>query len=119
MGLAMVALAKLSLIGAASSSHGVSPMVTSLLCPFVLKLSFSFRPLNKACKDMVYGLRLFFFQMWQITFDTQPTPGSGGSSSVRWQRALRLVYESTIQARHAQSTPSAEENLVALSMLAL
>ncbi|KAI3453472.1 hypothetical protein Pfo_010135 [Paulownia fortunei] len=115
MALPMVALAKLSLIAAAH--HGVTPLVTALLWPFVLKFSFSFRPLHEGCTDMMHALRLFFFQMGQIA--TNREPSSGGAGGVRWQRALRLVFERVIHARRAQSTADGEDSLLILCGLQL
>ncbi|KAL8462977.1 hypothetical protein ACS0TY_033031 [Phlomoides rotata] len=115
MGLAMVAVAKLSLVGG-GGHHGLTPLVTALLWPFILKFAFSFRPLRETCTDMSDALRLFFFQMSQIAFDNGAAAGGGGP---RWQRALRLVYERVTHARHAQPGSEGDDSLIALSMLAL
>ncbi|KAL0409382.1 UNVERIFIED_CONTAM: hypothetical protein Sradi_1872600 [Sesamum radiatum] len=109
----MVALAKLSLSGAAH--QGLTPLVTALVLPFVLKFCFSFRPLHDTCSDMMHAMRLFVFQMGEIAFGREPT----GAGDVRWQRALRLVCERVRRARHARPSASGEESLVALSMLSL
>ncbi|PIM97786.1 hypothetical protein CDL12_29742 [Handroanthus impetiginosus] len=116
MAFPVVPLAKLGVM--AATHHGLTPLVTALLWPFLLKFSFSFRPLHQGCADMMYSVRLFIFQMGQIAFDTEP---SGGAAAVgmRWRRALRLVYQRVAHVRHAQSNASGEESLVALSMLAL
>ncbi|KAL0446298.1 UNVERIFIED_CONTAM: hypothetical protein Slati_1757700 [Sesamum latifolium] len=84
----MVALAKLSLAGGAAH-QGLTPLVTALVLPFVLKFCFSFRPLHDTCSDMMHAMRLFVFQMGEIAFGREPT----GAGDVRWQRAVRLVRE--------------------------
>ncbi|KAL0296256.1 UNVERIFIED_CONTAM: hypothetical protein Sradi_6677700 [Sesamum radiatum] len=114
MAMPMVALAKLSLVGAAH--QGLTPLITALVLPFVLKFCFSFRPLHDTCSDMMHAMRLFVFQMGEIAFGREP---SGGAGDVRWQRALRLVCERVRRARHARPSASGEESLVALSMLSL
>ncbi|KAG6418829.1 hypothetical protein SASPL_121035 [Salvia splendens] len=106
----VVPLAKLGL--AAGGAPGFAPLLTTaLLWPFVLKFTFSFRPLRETCLDMADSLRLFLFQMSQIAFE-----GGADGSGPRWQRALRLVYERLV---HARRTQSDEETLLALSMHAL
>ncbi|KAK4422893.1 hypothetical protein Salat_1871900 [Sesamum alatum] len=115
MALPMVALAKLSVVGAAH--QGLTPLVTALVLPFVLKFCFSFRPLHDTCRDMMHAMRLFVFQMGEIAFGREPSGGAAGD--VRWQRALRLVCERVRRARHARPSASGEESLVALSMLSL
>ncbi|KAL6526321.1 hypothetical protein OROMI_029961 [Orobanche minor] len=111
MALPMAALANLSLMVA--TKVGPFPVVTALLWPFVLKLSFSFRPLREGCTDMLHAMRLFFFQMGHIILDREPNGG------MQWRRAFRLVNERIIRARGVQSTVADEESLVAVSILAL
>lgn len=114
MGFPMVVpLAKLGFIaGGGHSIHGFAPLLTTaLLWPFVLKFAFSFRPLRESCLEMGDAMRLFLFQMSQIAFD-----GEAGGGGLRWQRALRLVYERLL---HVRRTQSDDESLLALSMQTL
>uniref|UniRef100_A0A2N9GGW6 Uncharacterized protein n=1 Tax=Fagus sylvatica TaxID=28930 RepID=A0A2N9GGW6_FAGSY len=82
MVLPMLALAKLKLL---SPSHSLSPMVTSLVWPFLLKMSFSFRIVRGAYTDLVLASRLFFFQLGQIALNPEPAFGN----TTRLERALR------------------------------
>lgn len=88
-----------------------------LIWPLVLKLVFSFRQVREAFINVLYNLRLFFFQMGQITLSADPDGGNGGGD--RWQRAVRLVYERLSHARDAESTAAVEESFYELSMIAL
>lgn len=110
----MVVVAKLSLI-AATHTGPTTPTVAALLWPFVLKLSFCFGPIHDACIGMMHGLRLFFFQLGLIAFDSNSATVRGGGV-VRWQRALRLLYQRIANARPTQST---QDSFVIVSMLAL
>lgn len=113
MGLHVVALAKLSLL---SPSHTVSPLVTCLICPFVLKLSFGLRSFRRAYTDVLHASRLFFFQLSQTAFDT----GAATGNSTRWERALRLAYQSVSHARRSPAgTQRDEDSFHALSMFSL
>ncbi|KAF7137501.1 hypothetical protein RHSIM_Rhsim07G0108300 [Rhododendron simsii] len=122
MGLHLLVLAKLNLITATAAHGGASPLVAGLLVwPFVLRLSFSIRPLHQAYTDLVYASRLFFFQMGQIAFSNGSTTagpgiGNGDSSRTRWARALRLAYRRIIDARWSPVSDSDEENLRAVSV---
>ncbi|XWS49737.1 hypothetical protein CRYUN_Cryun12cG0028500 [Craigia yunnanensis] len=87
MGLHLVALAKLHLL---SPSHSFTPVVAGLICPFVLKISFSSRIVRRVYIDVIVASRLFFFQLSQIVFDADRPALSNGD---RWRRALRYkVY---------------------------
>lgn len=126
MGLHLVVLAKLNLITANATHGAISPLVAGLLVwPFVLRLSFSIRPLHQACTDIVRASRLFFFQMGQIAFTSGIStagPGIGNSnisSRTRWARAVRLVYRRITDARRSPMWDSDYENLRAVSMIAL
>ncbi|XVF51736.1 hypothetical protein PTKIN_Ptkin04bG0208900 [Pterospermum kingtungense] len=114
MGLHLVALAKLHLL---SPSH--TPLVASLFCPFVLKLSFSSSIVRRVYFDVTDATRLFFFQLSQIVFepDHQPAPGNAGDS--RWERALRLVCQRITHARRSPAGQSDEDSLHTLTMLSL
>ncbi|KAE9459399.1 hypothetical protein C3L33_08684, partial [Rhododendron williamsianum] len=124
MGLHLLFLAKLNLI-TATAGGGASPLVAGLLVwPFVLRLSFSIRPLHQAYTDLAHASRLFFFQMGQIAFSNGSTTagpgvGNGDSSRTRWARALRLVYRRFTDARRSPMSDSDEENLRAVSLIAL
>lgn len=110
MGLQLLALAKLSLT---ATSHGsLTPVVSTLLLPFLLKVSLSLRPVRQFCTDIGRDLRLFFFQMAEITSNSH---GNGA----RWERALRLVHERLTRTRHARILDDEEENLHFVSMLSL
>ncbi|CAI9759450.1 unnamed protein product [Fraxinus pennsylvanica] len=110
MGLQLLALAKLSLT---ATSHGsLTPVVTTLLLPFLLKVSLSLRPVQEFCTDIVQDLRLFFFQMGEITSNSD---GNGA----RWERVLRLVCERITRRRHARILDDEEESLHFVSMLSL
>ncbi|OIS97416.1 hypothetical protein A4A49_09147 [Nicotiana attenuata] len=130
MGLHLLIIGKINLM--ATSSHSLSsPLLVSLLWPFILKLAaFSCRPIGQVYSDLVYSLRLFSFQMSQITFNTttdQSTGGSGGNSggsgggggNTRWERAVRLICERITLARHSQFSETDEESFRDFSMIAL
>ncbi|KAJ4712750.1 Decaprenyl diphosphate synthase [Melia azedarach] len=88
MGLHMVALAKLNLLS--SAAHGISPAILAgLVCPFVLKFTFSFRFIRQAYVDVLYASRLFVFQLGQIAFESEPAAGYNS----RWERAIRLISQ--------------------------
>ncbi|KAH7863336.1 hypothetical protein Vadar_016206 [Vaccinium darrowii] len=116
--------AKLNLITAITANGGASPLVTGLLLwPFVFRLSFNLRPLHQAYTDILYASRLFFFQMGEIAFSDNPiVPGidnSNISNRTRQARALRLVYRRITNAIWSPVADSDEENLRAVSMIAL
>ncbi|KAG6428724.1 hypothetical protein SASPL_112980 [Salvia splendens] len=90
MGLAVVVLPLTKLGGAAPL------LMVSLLWPFAVKFGFSYGPLREICWDMADALRVLMFRVRRVALDG-------------WRRAMRLGYE-----RRAD-----EENLLALSMLAL
>ncbi|GMY30016.1 Zinc finger protein [Fagus crenata] len=109
----MLALAKLQLL---SPSHSLSPMVTSLVWPFLLKMSFSFRIVRGAYTDLVLASRLFFFQLGQIALNPEPAFGN----TTRLERALRLVYQRVIRTTRSQAPPlDDDDSFHTLSMFAL
>ncbi|CAA0828356.1 Unknown protein [Striga hermonthica] len=112
MALPMAAIAKLGII--ATAHGGLTPAAAALMWTFVLKLSFSFRPIRGGCTDLLHAVGLFFFQVGLIVFGREPNVGPAGD--LRWRRAVRLVYERVI---HGRPTAAGEESLVAVSMLAL
>ena len=109
----MLALAKLKLL---SPSHSLSPMVTSSVWPFLLKMSFSFRIVRGAYTDLVLASRLFFFQLGQIALNPEPALGN----TTRLERALRLVYQRVIRTTRSQAPPlDDDDSFHTLSMFAL
>ncbi|KAJ9173389.1 hypothetical protein P3X46_016530 [Hevea brasiliensis] len=119
MGLPPVAaLAKLKLGLSLSSSHTVvSPLLTSLICPFVVKLACGLGQVRRAHSDVIYASRLFIFQLGRIAFEDNNQDQAFGS---RWARALRLVCQRMTQARRSPAaTQSDEDSFHALSMLSL
>nr|GLL48613.1 hypothetical protein A4A49_09147 [Ipomoea trifida] len=118
MGLHLLLIGKLHLFKA--TSHCLSSVSFLLLGPFVLKLVSGLKPIRQVCHEIVYSLRLFFFQMGEITFNAEPgAAAQGGGGGARWQRALRLVCERLTRARHPQFLETDEESLLDLSMIAL
>ncbi|KAB1217014.1 hypothetical protein CJ030_MR4G021307 [Morella rubra] len=111
MWLPIAALLKLNLL---SRSHSLSPIVTSLVWPFVLKLS-GFRFVPRTCTDVVHAWRLFLFQLGQIIFNTEPAFGTNS----RLERAMRLVSQRVTQATQSQSPQSDANNFLTLSMVVL
>ncbi|KZV47101.1 hypothetical protein F511_32461 [Dorcoceras hygrometricum] len=111
MAFTVAALAKLGAFAAAPRC--LTPATAVLIWPLVLKFVFSFRHVQEAFINMLYSLRLFFFQMGQITLSTD----HGGGD--RWQRVVRLVYERLCHAMDAESTTAVEESFYDLSMITL
>ncbi|CAK7356379.1 unnamed protein product [Dovyalis caffra] len=116
MGLPMVAVAKLNLL--LSTSHTGTSLVTWLLCPYALNLTFNVRLLRRVYTDLLYSSRLFLFQVSQIAFDTDQPAAPAGNSS-RLGRVLRLVYQRVTRARRSPTTQDDEDNFHALSMFSL
>ncbi|KAJ9147717.1 hypothetical protein P3X46_029843 [Hevea brasiliensis] len=117
MGLPLTALAKFHLLSLSSSHTVVSPLLTSLLCPFVVKLACSLGLVRRAHSDVIYASRLFLFQLGRITFDNRNQEQSLGN---RWGRALRLVCQRVTRSRRSPAaTQSDEDSLHALSMFFL
>ncbi|KAJ0047967.1 hypothetical protein Pint_15873 [Pistacia integerrima] len=113
MGLHMLALLKLNLLSASAPSS-INPILTSLIWPFVLKLSFNLKPVRITYVDMLYACRLFLFQLGQIAFDTDQPP-----LGTRWERAIRLVCQRLTQARRSSPTQSDENHFHTLSVISL
>ncbi|CDP09962.1 unnamed protein product [Coffea canephora] len=119
MGFHLVLVAKLKLLSAGHHMCLSTPIMASLVGPFLIKFIFTtFKPLHQVFINAAYASRLFIFQMGQITFSSQP-PGFTNGANTRWQRALRLVSERLILARQSQTTDSEEESIRAISALAL
>uniref|UniRef100_M1B2X9 Uncharacterized protein n=1 Tax=Solanum tuberosum TaxID=4113 RepID=M1B2X9_SOLTU len=116
MGLHILIVLKLNL--RASSVSLNTPLIISLLCPFIIRLAAcSFKPLHQIHYNLVHSMSLFLFQMSQITFNSQPP--AAPRSTTRWGRAVRLVYERFTRARHIQFHETDEESLRDLSIIAL
>ncbi|KAL5748479.1 hypothetical protein ACOSP7_025521 [Xanthoceras sorbifolium] len=121
MGLHMVALAKLNYILLSPSHSSVTPILASLICPFLLKFSCSFKLIRRAYVDLLYASRLFVFQLHQIAFDTQyqqPQLRINNNGS-RWERALRLVCQRITHVRRSPPTLSDEDSFHTLTVLSL
>ncbi|KAL4602478.1 hypothetical protein ACB092_10G055400 [Castanea dentata] len=114
MGLHLVAIAKLKFLSP-SPSHSLNPIVSSLVWPFLLKLSFSFILVRRAHTDVVHASRLFVFQLGQIFSNPEPTFGNNN----RLERALRLVFQRVTRTSRSQALLVDEDNFHILSMLAL
>ncbi|KAK4365858.1 hypothetical protein RND71_013738 [Anisodus tanguticus] len=116
MGLHLLIVLKLNLIASSRSLN--TPLIVSLLCPYLIRLAAcSVKPLHQIYSNLVHSVRLFFFQIRQITLNSQPPPAS--RTTMRWQRAVRLVYERLTRARQSQFWETDEESLRALSMISL
>lgn len=108
---------------ALSTSHStlMTPLLTGLICPFVLKLSFSFGLVHQTYSDLIHQSRLFFFQLNEIAaadnFDDdlqQQQP-----AATRLQRALRLLQQAVTHQRNSQASELDEQSIHDLSMVAL
>ncbi|KAJ8552670.1 hypothetical protein K7X08_020063 [Anisodus acutangulus] len=121
MGLYLLLIGKINLLASSSSQSLSTPFLVSLLWPFIVKVAaFSFRPIHQVYTDLLYSVRLFSFQMGQITFNTEPIgPAGSRGGNTRWERAARLVCERLTHARHSRFTEADEESLRELSMIAL
>lgn len=110
-------IAKLNLLS--SSSHSLSPMVASLVLPFLLKLSFGFTIVRRTYSDLLHASRLFLFQVGRIAFEREVADNIGNNRS-RLERALRLISERVTLVRRSQVLPSDnEDSFLTLSMIAL
>ncbi|KAI5328369.1 PREDICTED: MANES_02G039300 [Prunus dulcis] len=107
-----------------STSHStlITPLLTGLICPFVLKLSFSFSLVHQTYSDLIHQSRLFFFQLNEIAaadnFDDdlqQQRPAATRSL----QRALRLLQQAVTHQRNSQASELDEHSIHDLSMVAL
>lgn len=103
MGLHLVALVKLKLmIGAGTSHNSLTPLlVTTLVCPFVLKICLSLRSLPQVYDDISHASRLFFFQLGQIAFHVRQEDLGNQS---RWERALRVFCQMVTGARRSPAS---------------
>ncbi|KAH1075005.1 hypothetical protein J1N35_027333 [Gossypium stocksii] len=113
MALHLVALVKLHLL---SPSHSASPLIASLICSFLLKISSRLSVLRQVYIDVFHATRLFFFQLSRIALEADhPAPSNGH----RWQRALRLVCQRITHVRRSPPAQSDEASFHTLTMLSL
>lgn len=66
MGLHLMAVVKLKLLASTSHTVSLTPYITSLVAPFVVKTFLNFRTLPQLYEDVLHALRLFLFQFTQI-----------------------------------------------------
>ncbi|KAK9716379.1 hypothetical protein RND81_06G229300 [Saponaria officinalis] len=114
MGFHLLAIANLKLAKAAT--HGCTPLVLSLILPFILRMSCSVRIIRQSYIDLFYSSRLFMFQLTQIVLDDNNNSNNNNNNiegsndnrvgsrdisrgGARWDRALRLVSERLIRTR--------------------
>ncbi|KAL6280036.1 hypothetical protein ACE6H2_016917 [Prunus campanulata] len=107
-----------------STSHStlITPLLTGLICPFVLKLSFSFSLVHQTYYDLIHPSRLFFFQLNQIAaadnFDDDLQQQQPAATRFL-QRALRLLQLAVAHQRNSQTSELDEQSIHDLSMVAL
>ncbi|CDP09964.1 unnamed protein product [Coffea canephora] len=112
MGFHLVLVAKLKLLSAGHHMCLSTPIMASLVGPFLLKFIFStFKPLHQVFINTAYASRLFIFQMGQITFSSQP-PGFTNGANTRWQRALRGEYPCYLSSSPLSSQTGVLKNLL-------
>ncbi|KAM1143206.1 hypothetical protein ACFX2I_032071 [Malus domestica] len=117
--MAAVALIKLKVV-TISASHS-NAVLTGLIWPFVLKLSFSFRLLYQTYSEFSHASRLFFFQLNQIAVAGLDDDANHRHRQpvTRLQRALRLLRHTVTQERQLQALELDEQSMHALAMVAL
>ncbi|PRQ18186.1 hypothetical protein RchiOBHm_Chr7g0203191 [Rosa chinensis] len=129
--MAVVASVKLKLLSCTSHSL-ITPVVSGLIWPFVIKVSFSLRSVRRAYADVIHFSRLFFFQLNQIVraFDEhdvradhdEPAAIVGNNNNnTRLERALRLVCRTVTNGfrRSSEALQLDEQSIHALAMIAL
>ncbi|KAK3224893.1 hypothetical protein Dsin_004755 [Dipteronia sinensis] len=127
MGFHLVALAKLKYVLMSPSHHAtITPLLATMICPFLLKFSCSFSLIRQAYIDLLHASSLFAFQLQQIAFNTEPPlprlDGNGNvnnNGSSRWDRALRLVCQRITHVRPSPPTQSDEDSFHTLTVLSL
>ncbi|KAG2681533.1 hypothetical protein I3843_11G149800 [Carya illinoinensis] len=113
MVLHLVPLAKLNLL---SASQNPCPSVTSLLWPFLLRLSFGLKLVLGTYPEVVYAARLFFFRLGRIALHAEPALANNS----RLERALRLVMSQRVTYATRSQTPQSDaDDFHTLSMIAL
>ncbi|KAK2649066.1 hypothetical protein Ddye_016555 [Dipteronia dyeriana] len=121
MGFHLVVLAKLKYVLMSPSHRAtITPLLATLICPFLLKFSYSFKLIRRGYIDLLHASRLFAFQLQQIAFNTEPPlPRMGGNVSSRWERALRLVCQRITHVRRSPPTQSDEDSFHTLTVVSL
>lgn len=110
MGLHLMAVVKLKLLASTSHTVSLTPYITSLVAPFVVKTFLNFRTLPQLYEDVLHALRLFLFQFTQI----RQLEDLGDRN--RWERALRLLTE---RISRQSSTSDEASSLHELAMITL
>ncbi|KAB2632462.1 hypothetical protein D8674_028709 [Pyrus ussuriensis x Pyrus communis] len=117
--MAVVALIKLKVV-TMSTSHSIA-VLTGLIWPFVLKLSFSFRLVHQTSSEIIHAWRLFFFQLNQIAAVDLDDDANHHhrQPATRLQRTLRLLQRTVTQERQSEALELDEQSIHALTMVAL
>ncbi|KAM7272362.1 hypothetical protein ACFE04_027025 [Oxalis oulophora] len=116
-----------------SLRHAISPVVSWLLCPFMVKLSLKL--VHRAYKDSVSASRLFLFQLAHIALDNgqaqtridnEQQPQQNTNNNRRFTRVVRLISDRVrplLMMVRISPTQQSEEfnnyNLHTLSMISL
>ncbi|KAK9927558.1 hypothetical protein M0R45_024739 [Rubus argutus] len=128
--MAVVATMKLKLLSCTSHSL-ITPVVSGLIWPFVIKLSFSLRLVRRTYTDVIHASRLFFFQMEQIIraidehghadHDERPVAIIGTNNNSRLERAVRLVHQTVTNSvrQSSEALQLDEQSIHTLAMIAL
>ncbi|KAL6183405.1 hypothetical protein ACLB2K_044816 [Fragaria x ananassa] len=136
--MAVAALVKLKLLSCTSHSL-ITPIVSGLIWPFVIKVSFNLRSVRRAYADVIHSSRLFFFQLNRIVraFDeydvhadhdepaainnNNNNSSSSSNSNTRMERALRLLRQTVTNGvrRSSEAMQLDEQSIHALAMIAL
>ncbi|KAM1024555.1 hypothetical protein ACFX13_038551 [Malus domestica] len=115
--MAVVALIKLKVVTMSTSHSGA--VLTGLIWPFVLKLSFSFRLVHQTYSEIIHAWRLFFFQLNQIAAVDLDDDANYRQPATRLQRALRLLQQTVTQERQSEALELDEQSIHALTMVTL
>ncbi|KAL6178351.1 hypothetical protein ACLB2K_049869 [Fragaria x ananassa] len=133
--MAVAASVKLKLLSCTSHSL-ITPIVSGLIWPFVIKVSFNLRSVRRAYADVIHSSRLFFFQLNRIVraFDEHDVHAdhdepaainnnttTSSNSNTRMERALRLVRQTVTNGvrRSSEAMQLDEQSIHALAMIAL
>lgn len=99
----LVVLVKLKLLFSTSHAISLTPFITYLVAPFVLKVLLNWRSLPQLYEDVWHASRLLIFQFSEIAFGIRQENLEDRS---RWERALRLFSE---RISHSLRSPSSTE----------
>ncbi|KAL6181312.1 hypothetical protein ACLB2K_047967 [Fragaria x ananassa] len=132
--MAVAASVKLKLLSCTSHSL-ITPIVSGLIWPFVIKVSFNLRSVRRAYADVIHSSRLFFFQLNRIvrTFDEHDVHAdhdepaainnttTSSNRNTRMERAFRLVSQTVTNGvrRSSEAIQLDEQSIHALAMIAL